>query len=221
MGHFNIDLTDKLGQGGFGVVYRGKSKKNGQRIAAKQCNIKDESAGATAMSEIKNFQVLQRHPHIVKLLDFHYKENAFWMILEYCEEGHLETYFQAKNPGVDEQLHLMFQCASAIEFMHGQRNVVVHRDVKPGNILLRRLKGQVIVKVTDFGLSKIVEAPDPANTMLFSTQAGTPGFMAPEFFMEQKYDKSVDVFALGLVFLSMITFKRGDSHLMPPTGACG
>ena len=72
------------------------------------------------------------------------------------------------------------------------------------------------MKVTDFGLSKVVEdAPDPGMTMFFTTAAGTPGFMAPEFFMSEPYTSSVDVFALGLVFLAMLTFQKGDKDLVP------
>ena len=112
----------------------------------------------------------------------------------------------------------MFQTASAIEFMHGQRNVVVHRDVKPGNILIKRNGDQITVKVTDFGLSKISDTSDPAKTAMFTTAAGTPAFMAPELFTQNKYDKSVDVFSLGLVFLAMITFKPGDQFLAPEKG---
>ena len=65
---------------------------------------------------------------------------------------------------------------------------------------------------------KVTDAPDAAKTILFTTAAGTPGFMAPEFFNKQPYSKSVDVFALGLVYVAMINFKRGDKELIPVIG---
>lgn len=73
------------------------------------------------------------------------------------------------------------------------------------------------MKLTDFGLSKIVDI-DPNKTVLFTTAAGTPGFMAPEFFLGDGYGMSVDIFALGLVFLALVNFEDGDKELLPVSG---
>ena len=66
-----------------------------------------------------------------------------------------------------------------------------------------------MIKLTDFGLSKLVSIDEMMKTVMFSTVVGTPGFMAPEMFMELGYTYSVDVFALGLVFLAIMTHKKG------------
>ena len=76
--------------------------------------------------------------------------------------------------------------------------------------------GKVIVKVSDFGLSKM--ASNSAATALFSTLAGTPAFLAPEVFLKKPYTFSVDVFSLGLVFLAMIQHTKGDRKLYPRFG---
>ena len=92
----------------------------------------------------------------------------------------------------------MLQSASAVEFMHGQNPPTIHRDIKPENILLKKEAGENTVKLSDFGVSRISE-----DTMM-STHCGSHYFMAPELSAETaniKYDSSVDVFALGLVYL--------------------
>ena len=218
LGSYEVDILDKIGQGSYGVVYKGKHISKTDVVAAKQCDIKCEKAGCDAMKEVKHLQSVQNHPHIVKLHDFHYKDNAFWMMMEYCDVGDMEYYFKQKIPDIEEQINIMYQSASAISYMHCQVNTVIHRDIKPGNLLLKMREGHAIVKVTDFGFSKIVEGADPIKSLMLSLKAGTPGFMAPEFFQNLKYDKSVDVFALGLVFLAMISFKAGDEMLAPIAG---
>ena len=221
LGPYDVNMIEKLGQGGFGDVYPGKHHTKGYKVAVKQCGMKSDRGGAVAMSELRNIQCLQQHPHIVKMHYYDYKNNSLWIVMDFCDGGDLQKYFKSRKPLkplLNEQLNIMFQAASAVEFMHGQRNVVVHRDIKPGNILIKRSHGHAVVKVTDFGLSKIADAPDPAKTAMFTTAAGTPGFMAPELFEHRKYDKSVDVFSLGLVFLAMLTFKPGDMFLAPEVG---
>ena len=215
LGSYEIDLTNQLGMGTFGIVYPGKHKTRGTKVAVKKCEIKTDEHGSSAMVEIKNFQQLDGHPNIVHLFDFHYRDTCFWMIMEFCDSGNLDTYMRRTNPDTRAQLDIMLQCAGALAFMHTREQPIVHRDVKPDNIMMTTDKGKVVVKVTDFGLAKISDAPDLGHTILFSTQAGTPGFMAPEFFNKEPYTKSVDVFALGLVFISMVNFKKGDARLLP------
>ena len=221
LGPYDVNMVKKLGQGGFGTVYAGKHRSKGTKVAVKKCGMKGNRGGEVAMSELRNIERLQRHPHIIRMHYYDYRSNALWIVMDFCDKGDLQKYFKSSTPlkpFLNEQINLMFQSASAIEFMHAQRNVVVHRDIKPGNILVKRSGGQNIVKVTDFGLSKISDAPDPAKTAMFTTAAGTPAFMAPELFEHKKYDKSVDVFSLGLVFLAMINFKPGDDFLAPERG---
>ena len=217
---YKISMLDKLGQGTFGVVYRGSHITKGFEVAAKQCELKTEKHGPVAMTEIKHFQYLQKHPHIVKLHDFDYKINSFWIIMEFCDVGDLEWYYYEKTPDINETKDIMFQCASAVHFMHSRTKPAVHRDIKPQNILMTMYNGKAIVKLTDFGLAKTVEIQDPAKTLMFRSKVGTPGFMAPEFYSDptNTWGKPVDVFALGLVFLAMILHKPGDRSLVPPTG---
>ena len=218
LGRYDVNLLDRLGQGGFGVVYLGTDRQRKRKVAVKQCATENDKRGSIAIAELKNFMFLKKHPHFVKMRHCNFQNNAVWIVMEFCEGGDLEQYFRRVNPSIQEQLDLMFQSASAIEFMHGQRHVMVHRDIKPANILIKSRKGRNIVKVTDFGLSKVSDNPDPGKTALFTTKAGTAGYMAPEFFLPDrpKYTKDVDTFSLGLVFLAMVIYKPKD-HMMSPT----
>ena len=146
--------------GTFGVVYSGKHITSGEKIAVKQCEIKNDQHGSMAMIEIKNFQQLENHPNIVRLYDFHYQKNSFWLVMEFCDAGDLVQYMKLTNPDVDAQINIMYQCASAIAFMHSRPSPVVHRDIKPANIMMKTEGKGVVVKVTDFGLSKVRVHPD-------------------------------------------------------------
>ena len=227
LGLYNIDLNSRIAKGSFGVVYNGSHKKRHFNIAAKQCELKEsedgkihkDKRGELALLEIKNWQEL-KHPHIVELYDYHFKDNSFWMIMEFCEAGSLDTYVCANNPNLSELIDIMYQSASAIHYMHSKLNPTVHRDVKPTNILMMRAGSYYIAKIADLGLAKTVELSETARTLIFSSKCGTYHYTAPELFMADthKFGKYVDIFALGLVFLAIISHRDGESTLKLPTG---
>ena len=212
--NYQFKWADKIGLGGFGTVYKGKHIHRGNIVALKECAIESDSQGFQAMKEVKNFQKLGKHQNIVHLFDFYFRNNAFWFVMEFCDLGHLSQYMRKHNPGFEKKLDIMYQCASAVAFMHTLQTPIIHRDIKPANILLKRENDKEVVKITDFGLSKILD-PDPVKKHLHMTHAGTPIFMAPEIFMRQEYDEKVDVFSLGLVYMCMVNFLPGDKELFP------
>ena len=94
IGKFDVEKSKILGQGGFGCVYLGKNRHSGDVVAVKQCVITDDAKGAIALKEIKNFQHITPHKHIVKMLDFDYASKSFWIVMEYCDLGDLNGYMQ-------------------------------------------------------------------------------------------------------------------------------
>ena len=92
IGLYTIDLSEKLGQGTFGVVYKGRITKSGEPIAVKQLEIRTDDHGTQALEEIKKYERIPAHPNLVKLLDFHYKNKAFWLVLEHCNGGNLDEF---------------------------------------------------------------------------------------------------------------------------------
>ncbi len=139
------------------------------------------------------------------------KKEKLWIFQEYCELGDLQKYFsKAKEEGInvsdDDKLKMMLDIAKGVEYLHGKN--VIHRDIKPNNILLAGVP--VRAKLTDFDFSKFLGIDESTMTTLVGTEA----FKAPEFFMrtadgELKYKRSVDIFAMGLTFLAMIQENKG------------
>ena len=136
LGAYTVNLRDTLGSGSFGVVYSGRQTKTGKKVAVKRIKIEKDEDGSTAMQEIKLFDRLPKHLNLISLLDFHYNDRAFWMVMEFCEEGDLNDYVTKRNPGLDDKFRLMFECACALAHMHSSSPAVVHRDIKPANVLM-------------------------------------------------------------------------------------
>jgi len=214
LGHYNINLLDELGRGTFGTVYKGVHEKNKGVVAVKKIQIKDNKAGMEGLDEIKKFEKIELHPNVVRLLDFHYLDTSFWMVMEFCEAGDIDAYMRANDVEVPLRFKFVVESADALRHMHNQVVPIVHRDIKPGNILIKMVKDVATVKLTDFGLSKVVDAEDMMKTAMFNTVVGTPGFMAPELYLKQPYNQAVDIFAMGLVFLSIVD-QKGNGPLCP------
>ena len=138
LGRYTVNMDIMIGRGGFGVVYSGTDERKKEKVAVKQVKINKDEDGYMAMQEIKHFDRLPEHPNLIRLLDFHYKDRSFWMVMDFCVVGDLDVYVCENNPDIDEILRLMFQCACAIAHMHSASPPVVHRDIKPANVLLFR-----------------------------------------------------------------------------------
>jgi tousled-like kinase len=159
------------------------------------------------------------HPRIIRLLDvFEYDHFSFCTVLEFCEGKDLESYLQAvKTVPEREARSLVCQVVSALKYMNELPTPIIHYDLKPGNILLYH--GHV--KITDFGLSKIVEALETGGgpgtfgaggakeTDLTSQGAGTYWYLPPEVFDARpgepvKISSKVDVWSLGVIFFEIL-----------------
>ena len=218
IGNFKVILSEKLGKGGFGIVYKARDSR-GKDVAAKEIHMDEHGEAAT--KEAANFYKLKpiKHQNIVDILDIKQVERVAWIFMELCPLGDLIRYFREHFRDVQadhKKVELMTQISDGIEFLH--KSSIVHRDIKPANILLSPsgTMENVIVKLTDFGLTKFLDPNGTASTM--STAEGTPFFMAPEFWNEDDdgnihYNWSVDIFAAGLAFLAMIQNTQGKPLL--------
>lgn len=112
----------------------------------------------------------------------------------------------------DQMIDIMLQCTSALVHMHFLKEPIVHRDIKPGNVLFTRQGGKDVAKLADFGLAKVMQDVSKLNTV-----AGTVLYMAPELLLEEPYDHTVDIFSLGLLFLSLVLFEV-IGELVPLSG---
>ncbi len=206
---FYVDLNLELGRGGFGTVYQA-SDHNGRYIAA----IKVPVAGqrqAAAREAVNFYNIKHNHPNIIKIFDVKYDKDM-WIFMEICD-GDLRQYCHTNArelQSMNHRLNIMLQMAQGVAYLHD--NNIVHRDIKPENILICHDDSHLVVKLTDFGLAKILDPEDVTSGM--STDVGTFNFKAPEFWKRThsghlKYHRDVDIFSVGLTFLCMLQISDG------------
>jgi len=219
--HFEFDdgveLGDLLSQGGFSVVHKGAW--HGTRVAIKKLfdpNITQELL-AEFDNEVAKLEQI-RHPNILLLLAVHRKPPALSMISELVEGGSLfqllhqtPTFNAAAGPmtgcSLPQLIDIMEVSAGAITFLHGRG--IVHRDIKSHNVLL---SPHLEVKICDFGLARMRSELN-TGAMQF---AGTPSYMAPEMFRQQKYSETVDTFAFGTLLWEVAAGDIPWANMDPP-----
>ncbi len=224
IGNYKVDLRKKLGRGHFGIVYQAEGTL-GTKVAAKQLD--SSSKFKATLKELANAWKQQDldHMNIVKIFEIKIEEeeNELWMFMEYCSDGDLNKYSMNHYDELQKiKVNLMKQMASGLAYLHDRR--IAHRDIKPENILLQQMQNLefLVVKLTDFGLAKFHSATAERTEM--TTNIGTQNYKAPEFWdmdANQKihYHKNVDIYALSLTYLALVTAERGK-HLRPHAVGC-
>ena len=208
---YNIEVYPRniLGAGSYGIVYKAYDEEDGNSIAAK--SIDGEKHPKIFKDNRQNLLGLKHH-NIINILDLYQTDKTFWMMMEFCNHGDLNDFFRKKNPDIHTKVEIINGIAQGIAYLH--RKDVIHRDIKPDNILIAS-EFPPIPKLTDFDLSKSLNTP--SETM--HSNVGSLAFKAPEFFTrvdgKLRYHKSVDIFAAGLTFLAMIQAKDGGRRLIP------
>ena len=201
----NTHLKNIIGRGAYGLIYKGTNNKD-ETIAAKTINGADHRK--IFNQDLEKLLTLD-HTNVVKIFDINQQDNTFWMFMEYCNEGDLNKFFRTKDLPFNDTLDVMRQISTGLVYLHEHN--VIHRDIKPGNILVDLHREQFTVKLTDFDLSKFLD-PD-IETSVMSSNVGTLAFKAPEFFQRNhegklNYHRNVDVYALGLTFLAMVQMNK-------------
>ena len=203
-----------LGSGSNGIVYEARQVVSTQRVALKLLRLDTlekarDPAAHMARLEREMLVIAQlNHPNIVRLLDAgRLADERLYLALELVDGETLGTLCRRMS-GLDvvESRHLMLQVLDAIAFAHEQG--VVHRDLKPHNIMVTETGGRRIVKVLDFGIAALVgEARAPDYRALTATGEfhGTPAYMAPEQLMDRNPTPAADVYAWGLSFIECLT----------------
>jgi serine/threonine-protein kinase len=189
-----------VGSGGIGTVYLAERLLGGapQRVA-----IKVLSPHAAGKHFVERFHREQRilalldHPHITRLRDAGLSENGQpYLVMDFVEGAHLDEYCDREHLSVDARVQLFLQICEAVA--HAHRNLVVHLDLKPSNILVNAAGS---VKLLDFGTSKLLQ-PDESVT---STILATPAYASPEQLRNEPLTTACDIYSLGAILFFLLT----------------
>ncbi|WP_197168355.1 protein kinase domain-containing protein [Neorhodopirellula pilleata] len=227
--HFpQLEISQLLGHGGMGAVYKARQKKLDRDVALKI--VRPESASDQTFAERfgREARVLARlsHPNIVAIYDFGEVtipasdgESAaplrlYYFLMEYVDGTDLRQVIEGGELQPAQALAIVPPICDALQYAHDHG--VVHRDIKPANILIDR-QGQV--KIADFGLAKLASASDQDFTLTDAYQVmGTPRYMAPEQMKgSHAVDHRADIYSLGVVFYEMLTGQIPAGHFAPPS----
>lgn len=198
------EVLGELGRGGMGTVYEAFSLKLKRRVALKTLNA--EHFGRLEVRE--RFQLEAEtmaqfhHPNIVRVFDFGEDAGQYYLAMDLVEGRSLQDIIEAEPLAPRESAALTLKVARALDYAH--RRAVLHRDVKPDNILVGSEDGEP--RLTDFGLAKRIEGLEKGLTRTGAIM-GTPAYMAPEQANgeQQDLDQRADVYALGATLYAALT----------------
>ena len=217
LGHFEI--LDVLGQGGMAVVYRALQRDPVERVVA----LKVISAHSTESQQqrfIRECGILARlsHPHVATMYDSGISASGEpWVAMELVEGPPITEACTKDRLSPEQRVELFIGACEGLA--HAHRKGVLHRDVKPSNLLVRRVGGQPVVKVIDFGIAAALGPGDHIDSELTGRHLiGTPAYMSPEsahLTDRQALDMRSDVYALGVVLCELLCGTRpyDEAHL--------
>src|SRR5262245_14398752 len=203
-------LVEPIGEGGMGTVWRAEQLEPVQRTVA----LKLIKAGMDSQQVIARFEAerqalaLMDHPHIARVLDGGTDDTGRpYFVMDLCAGGPITTWCDARQLAVRPRLELFVQVCEAIQ--HAHQKGVIHRDVKPSNILVAQQDGRALVKVIDFGIAKAIGQQLTANPA-FTQQGGLLGtleYMSPEQAAggASGVDTRSDIYALGALLYELLT----------------
>lgn len=194
-------MLDEIGEGKFGLVKIGVHKKTNERVAIKI--IKKEIMKDRDIELVKNeidIMKLCHHPNIVRLLDHFENSEYIFIVMDYFRGGDLEEYFKKMKFEFSEEkaASIIFQLCNGIKYL--QNFGIIHRDLKPGNIMLSFANDKAVVKIMDFGLSKIIGPQEKLEDGF-----GTLTFVAPEVLLRTPYNKQIDIWSIGVILFYMLS----------------
>jgi serine/threonine-protein kinase len=196
------EITSLLAQSGMAMIFKAVDRESGRTVALKIPHIQYECDVVFHERFCREEEAARRldHPNVVKALPPHGDKSRMYMVLEYVDGLPLSVLLHEHRPlPVAQALDIARQTGDALAYLHAQG--IVHRDVKPGNILLSP-NGQV--KIIDFGIAHIHAARRLTISGL-SVSFGTPDYMAPEQMRGRIGDDRVDIYALGTMLYQMLT----------------
>ncbi len=203
-------LLEKIGEGGFGVVYRAEQREPVRRqIAVKVIKLGMDTKSIVARFEAERQALaLMDHPNIARVFDGGATGTGRpFFVMELVRGVRITDYCQANQLSLQERLTLFIQLCHAIQ--HAHQKGVIHRDLKPSNVLVTVQDGKPVPKVIDFGIAKAMEEPLTEKTILTNFHAfiGTPAYTCPEQAEMTGWDVDTrsDIYSLGVLLYELLT----------------
>ncbi|CAI0460703.1 unnamed protein product [Linum tenue] len=205
----NFADDNQLGQGGFGVVYKGKMM-DGQEIAVKRLSTTSKQGLEELQTEVMLVAKLL-HQNLVKLLGFCIDEEEKLLVYEYLPNGSLDKFLFDQNRRLklnwEMRYNIIVGIARGLLYLHEECPLkIIHRDMKASNILLDE---SMMPKISDFGLARLF--PGTESHCITNRIVGTYGYMAPEYAVRGRYSTKSDVFSFGILVLEIITGTKNSS----------
>ncbi|KAL9247128.1 hypothetical protein vseg_020593 [Gypsophila vaccaria] len=192
----------QIGAGSFSSVWHARHRRDGTEVAIKEISMSrlNKKLQESLLSEIFILKQIS-HPNIIRLLDIIEVPGKIHLVLEYCRGGDLFMYIQ-RHGRVPEATakHFMLQLAAGLKIL--RENNLIHRDLKPQNLLLTTNDSSSVLKIADFGFARSLQPRGLAETL-----CGSPLYMAPEIMQLQKYDAKADLWSVGTILYQLVTGK--------------
>jgi serine/threonine protein kinase len=203
----NYVVRRRLAAGGMGVVYLAD---RAEADFKQEVAIKVVKRGMDTEEILRRFRAERRtlaslnHPNIARLLDGGATDDGQpYLVMEYVQGQPIDEYCDQKRLGLHERLRLFRQVCDAVQYAH--QNLTVHRDLKPGNILVT---GSGVPKLLDFGISKVLSAPGTATMTSLDERRLTPEYASPEQVKGDAVTTATDIYSLGVILYELLAGRR-------------
>ena len=213
----NYEITEMIGRGGMGVVYKGRQTSLDRMVAIKLLPLEvsiDRDFGDRFVREARTMAKMN-HPNIVSVFDFgNTTEGHLYFVMEFVEGTTLHHLIKSVGLKASQALEIIVRVCEALQYAHSEG--VIHRDIKPANILVDT-KGRV--KVTDFGLARMAttKTPEEWGQTMTGMVLGTPDYMAPEQKKGIRVDHRADIYSLGVMLYEMLCGEIPAGIFDPPS----
>lgn len=205
-------LLEKLGEGGFGLVYKAEQVQPIHRLVA----VKILKAGMDTQQVMARFETeqqslaLMEHPNIARVLDAGETERGQpYFVMELVRGRSITSYSKKKELTTQQRIELFIPVCHAVN--HAHQKGIIHRDLKPSNVMVMEEDGLPVPKVIDFGIAKVLEQKNVSQTLATGMDqlVGTPGYISPEQieYGSSHVDTRSDVYALGSILMELLSGK--------------